>query len=134
MISRVRRSNHRIFQALHALFPEKNSLDEYRTWYRDSVIQKIKERSWKYEGVPGTYIDIVNVINATSVHWAADRMVRFSLLQFIFASESNCQFFQCGLPLKTKENPSGIYTEQEIYDMFATLVSIEFGRMVRWDD
>jgi linoleate 10R-lipoxygenase len=72
------------FQALHALFPEKNSLDEYRVWYRDSVIQKIKERSWKYEGVPGTYIDIVNVINATSVHWAADRMVKFPLLHFFF--------------------------------------------------
>ena len=54
-------------------------------WYRDSVIQKIKERSWKYEGVPGTYIDIVNVINATSVHWAADRLVWFlPLLSFIF--------------------------------------------------
>ena len=52
-------------------------------WYRDSVIQKIKERSWKYEGVAGTYVDIVNVFNATSVHWAADRMVRFPLLQFI---------------------------------------------------
>jgi linoleate 10R-lipoxygenase len=53
-------------------------------WYRDSVIQKIKERSWTYEGVPGTYIDIVNVINATSVHWAADRMVRFPFATNLF--------------------------------------------------
>ena len=68
-----------LFQILHALFPEKDSLDEYRMWYRNSVEQKIKERSWKYEGVPGTYIDIVNVLNATSVHWAADRLVRFPL-------------------------------------------------------
>ena len=28
--------------------------------------------------------------------------------------------------MKTKENPSGLYTEQEIYDMFAALVSIGF--------
>ncbi|KAF8878550.1 heme peroxidase [Infundibulicybe gibba] len=63
--------------ALHALFPAKGSLDEYRMWYRDSVIQKIQERSWKYDGVPGNYVDIVSdVINATSVHWAADRMVK----------------------------------------------------------
>ena len=68
-----------LFQILHALFPEKDSLDEYRMWYRNSVEQKIKERSWKYECVPGTYIDIVNVLNATSVHWAADRLVRFPL-------------------------------------------------------
>ena len=103
-------------------------------WYRDSVIQNIKERSWKYEGVAGTYIDIVNVINATSVHWAADRMARLPLLQFIFASKSDCQNFQCGLPLKTKQNPSGLYTEQEIYDMFSILVSIEFDIVLaRWD-
>jgi len=83
-------------------------------------MQKITERSWKYEGVPGTYIDIVNVINATSVHWAADRM--------------------CGLPLKTKQNPSGLYTEQEIYDMFSTLFELTFlsigdnehGFSLRW--
>ena len=103
-------------------------------WYRDSVIRNIKERSWKYEGVPGTYIDIVNVINATSVHWAADRMVRFPLLQFIFVSKSDCKVFQCGLPLKTEQNPSGLYTEQEIYDMFSILVSIEFDIVLaRWD-
>jgi len=107
--------------ALHALFSAKNSLEEYRAWYRDSVVQKIKERSWKYEGVPGTYVDIVNdVINATSVHWAADRM--------------------CGLPLKTKENPRGLFTEQEIYDMFSTLFQLTFlsisdnehGFSLRW--
>ena len=93
-------------------------------WYRDSVIQKIKERSWKYDGVPGRYIDIVTqVINATSVHWAADRMASpycYTVLTF----DSDYQVFQCGLPLKSKDNPSGMYTEQEIYDMFATLVSI----------
>ena len=91
-ILRVHRSNHR-FQALHALFPEKNSLDEYRMWYRDSVIQNIKERSWKYEGVPGTYVDIVNVINATSVHWAADRMVRFPLFNLFSYQNLIVKFF-----------------------------------------
>ncbi|TFK58570.1 heme peroxidase, partial [Pluteus cervinus] len=91
--------------ALHALFPTKQSLDEYNAWYRDSVTQKIQDKSWKYDGVSGVYVDIVtDVINATSVHWAADRL--------------------CGLSLKTKENPSGLYTVQEVYDMFATIVSI----------
>lgn len=73
----MRALNCSAFQALHALFPTKGSLDDYRAWYRDSVTQKIKERSWKYDGVPGNYVDIVtDVINATSVHWAADQMVR----------------------------------------------------------
>ena len=75
-------------------------------WYRDGVTQKIKERSWKYDGVPGTYIDIVNAINATSVHWAADRLVRFPLLQFIFASKSDCQvFFSAVFHLRPKRTP-----------------------------
>ncbi|KAK7036088.1 heme peroxidase [Favolaschia claudopus] len=88
--------------ALHALFPTEDSLNQYRTWYRDSISQLIKERSWKYDGVAGNYVDIVkNVINVTSVHWAADRL--------------------CGLPLKTKENPSGLYTEQEVYDILTFL-------------
>ncbi|KAF8209473.1 heme peroxidase [Mycena galopus ATCC 62051] len=107
--------------ALHALFPTESSLSQYRTWYRDSVTQLIKERSWKYDGVPGNYIDIVkNVINVTSVHWAADRL--------------------CGLPLKTKDNPRGLYTEQEVYDMFSTLFTLTFlsigdnehGFSLRW--
>ncbi|KAJ7160327.1 heme peroxidase [Mycena filopes] len=107
--------------ALHALFPTEASLSQYRTWYRDSVVQLIKERSWKYDGVAGNYVDIVkSVINTTSVHWAADRL--------------------CGLPLKTKDNPNGLYTEQEVYEMFSTLFQLTFlsigdnehGMSLRW--
>ncbi|KAJ3844035.1 heme peroxidase [Lentinula raphanica] len=93
--------------ALHALFPTQDSLDSYRRWYKENVTQRIKERSWVYDGVPGNYIDIVNdVINVTAVHWAADRL--------------------CGIDVKTKNNPSGLYTEQEIYDMFALLFTLTF--------
>ncbi|KAJ7584626.1 heme peroxidase [Mycena floridula] len=93
--------------AMHALFPTPDSLDAYRAWYRESITTKILERSWKYDGVQGAYVDIVrDVINATSVHWAADRL--------------------CGLPLKTQDNPHGLYTEQEIYDMFTTLFQLTF--------
>ncbi|KAF8662084.1 hypothetical protein AX16_001194 [Volvariella volvacea WC 439] len=107
--------------ALHALFPTKNSLDEYRAWYRQSVVEKIQEKSWKHDGAPGIYVDIVSdVINATSVHWAADKL--------------------CGLPLKTPDNPSGLYTVQEVYDMFTNLFTVTFlsigdnehGFSLRW--
>ncbi|KAJ7079447.1 heme peroxidase [Mycena belliarum] len=94
-------------RALHALFPSKNSLAEYGAWFRDATVQKIKERSWKYDGVQGNYVDIVrSVINAVTVHWAADQLA--------------------GLPVKTKENPRGLYTEQEFYEMFATLFTFTF--------
>ncbi|KAJ7694000.1 hypothetical protein B0H14DRAFT_2651193 [Mycena olivaceomarginata] len=55
---------------------------------------EIREHSWKYHGVPGNYIDIVkSVINTT----------------------------MCGLSVKNNDNPRGLYTEQEIYDMFIVL-------------
>jgi linoleate 10R-lipoxygenase len=93
--------------ALHALFPSADSLEKYRQWYKEGVAQRIKERSWTYDGVPGRYVDIVkDVINVVSVHWAADRL--------------------CGIELKTKENPHGLFTEQEVYDMFTTLFTLSF--------
>ncbi|KAJ6549816.1 heme peroxidase [Mycena capillaripes] len=89
--------------ALHTLFPTKNSLADYQKWYRDVVAQKIKTRSWKYDGVPGNYIDIVkSVVNAAAVKWAAEQL--------------------CGIELKTQENPHGVFTEQEVYELFATLL------------
>jgi hypothetical protein len=30
---------------------------------------------------------------------------------------------QCGIPLKTAENPRALFTELEVYEMFKTLVS-----------
>jgi hypothetical protein len=70
---------------MHALFPSQESLSVRRELYRDILIQKMKERSWKYDGVPGNYIDIVrSVINASAVHWAADHLVgRFLCWSFI---------------------------------------------------
>ncbi|KAJ7785469.1 heme peroxidase [Mycena olivaceomarginata] len=98
-------------QALHALFPTEASLGQYRNWYRDSVTQLIKERSWKYDGVAGNYVDIVkSVINVTSVHWAADRL--------------------CGLPLKTKDNPSGCTRNRRL--TFLSIGDNEHGFSLRW--
>ncbi|KAF7326065.1 Heme peroxidase [Mycena kentingensis (nom. inval.)] len=101
-----------------ALYPD---VDGYRAWYRQIVGKLVKERSYRYDGVSGNFVDIVRgVINVAAVHWAADKL--------------------CGLPLKMPENPSGLYTEQEIYDMFTTLFSLEFlsladnehGFALRW--
>ncbi|TFK61373.1 heme peroxidase [Pluteus cervinus] len=91
--------------AFHALLPSKTALDEYRIWYRDQTIKRIEENSWSYHNIPGTCIDVVNdVINATAVHWATDRL--------------------CGLPVKTKENPTGIFTVQEVYDMLSVIFDL----------
>ncbi|KAF9258714.1 heme peroxidase [Marasmius fiardii PR-910] len=88
---------------LRALFPDKSSLDTYAKWYRDGVTERIATKSFIYDGVPGKYVDIVHdVINNAAIHWAADLL--------------------CGLDMKTKENPRGMYTEREVYDMFTCLL------------
>ncbi|KAJ7745980.1 heme peroxidase [Mycena metata] len=87
---------------MHALFPSLDALDQCRAWYRARLIQNIKERSWKYGGVSGEYIDVVkSVINATAMQWAAE--------------------YLCGFHLKKGGHSRGVYTEQEFYDMLTTL-------------
>ncbi|KAF5372318.1 hypothetical protein D9615_009241 [Tricholomella constricta] len=91
---------------MHAVFPTPDSLSNYVAWYKEATEKYLKEKSFKYDGVEGTYVDITYVINTVSAHVSAE------------------QFF--GVTLKTKENPHGMFTEQEFFDMMATLVSEAF--------
>ncbi|KAF5370929.1 hypothetical protein D9615_009815 [Tricholomella constricta] len=92
---------------LHALFPEKESLNQHAAWFAAAMKAKIQEKSWKYPNVSGNYVDIVkDVINIVSAHVSADKLT--------------------GISLKTKENPSGMYTENEFFDMLTTLFSVTF--------
>ncbi|KAF5365312.1 hypothetical protein D9758_005455 [Tetrapyrgos nigripes] len=94
---------------LKALFPDSTSIDTYTKWYKDGVTKRIANSSFTYDGVPGKYIDIVNdVINDAAIHWAADLL--------------------CGLDMKTKDKPTGMYTEEEIYDMFTCMFGSSIGR------
>ncbi|KAG6865223.1 hypothetical protein C0991_004346 [Blastosporella zonata] len=87
---------------LHALFPDKDSLNQYAAWVSASIKAKIEEKSWKYTNVAGNYVDIVkDILNAVAAHFAADKLT--------------------GISLKTKDNPRGVYTENELFDMLATL-------------
>ncbi|KAG6847119.1 hypothetical protein H0H93_009982, partial [Arthromyces matolae] len=89
---------------LHALFPDKNSLEEYAAWFASYTTAKIKEKTWKYENVPGNHVDIVrDVINVVCAHASADKLT--------------------GIILKTKETPHGMFTENEYFDMLTILVS-----------
>ena len=65
----------------HALVPDMNTMNGYTKWYKDMTEQLIAEKQFKYDGVDGTYVDIIrDVVNLVSVHWAADKLV--GLYQF----------------------------------------------------
>ena len=92
---------------LHALFPDKDSLTQHAAWIKEKTKAKIAERAWSYPNVKGKYVDIVkDVINAVSCHVTADKLT--------------------GVPLKTKENPRGLYTENELFDMLTILFTVTF--------
>ncbi|KZT00985.1 heme peroxidase [Laetiporus sulphureus 93-53] len=91
----------------HALVPDAQTMQEYTQWYKQMTIKLLNEKKFTYDGVPGTYVDIIrDVINLVSVHWAADKL--------------------CGISLKTKATPRGIFTEQEVYTMFTVLFMCVF--------
>ncbi|KAL4246542.1 hypothetical protein ABKN59_008749 [Abortiporus biennis] len=94
-------------EALHAIFPDQKTIDGYITWFKSKTAEFITSKSYTLDGVAGTRVDIVqNVINLVFVHWAAD--------------------YLCGISVKTKDNPTGTFTEQEIYDMFTLLFATVF--------
>ncbi|KAF8993798.1 heme peroxidase [Cyathus striatus] len=69
---------------LHALFPDKDSLSTYTTWLTTELKRQLKRNhGGSYTNVPGTYVNIVDVINMSLTHFSASKLT--------------------GIPLKTKE-------------------------------
>ena len=76
-------------------------------------------------------MDIVrDVINASSVEWVAEHLVSLSCGQWlgILRLILDGQF---SIPLKTDAYPEGLYTESELYDILAKLVSFSLTRKLR---
>jgi linoleate 10R-lipoxygenase len=76
-----------------------------RTWvhcFQYTSVLLIREKSIKHVGSALKYVDIVkDVINLLPVYWLADEIL--------------------GLEMKTKNNPRGIYTDQNLYEHFANI-------------
>ncbi|KAG6848129.1 hypothetical protein H0H93_003124, partial [Arthromyces matolae] len=99
--SNVIKEKDRRISILEALLPDKESLIRHTIWLSTSLTAKIKEKSWQYPNTTNS-VDIVNdVINAVCAHVAADKLM--------------------GITLKTNDNPSGLFTENEFFDMLTTL-------------
>ncbi|KAK0439191.1 heme peroxidase [Armillaria borealis] len=109
MLSFDEKEKHSVDRAmtLNALFPDQATKAKYVAWYGAKTVELLKKKSFKYPGMPGNYVDIVrDVINLVSAHWVAENLI--------------------GFPLKTEDNPSGILTEQEFYQMLALLFTCVF--------
>ena len=89
------------------------------TYFSKKTEELIKTQSFKGVGKGVNYVDIVkDVINLVPVHYISQELVRLDFLLYAFFSEFN---IQAGLPLKTKANPQGVWSEQQTYEMFATI-------------
>ncbi|KAI0683948.1 heme peroxidase [Cytidiella melzeri] len=74
------------------------ALKDFQKWTADLI----NENSYEFSGIVGTRVDIIqNVINLVAVRWV-----------------SNCL---TGIPLKTKANPRGTFTPQEVYERLTQL-------------
>ncbi|KAF8901487.1 heme peroxidase [Gymnopilus junonius] len=88
---------------MHSLFPDKKALNDHSAFFVSVIKSKLNEKVWGYEGLPGKFVDIVkDVVYPAAAHVAAEKLT--------------------GVPLKTKDNPKGIFTELELFEMLATLV------------
>ena len=89
---RRKHDNDRAF-CWHALVPDQATMTEYKQWYKETTIRLLNEKKFSYDGVPGTYVDIVrDVINLVSVHWVAEKLVSATLVisHFLRLSKSHC--------------------------------------------
>ncbi|KAF8323486.1 heme peroxidase [Cantharellus anzutake] len=90
----------------NAIVPE-DSLDATAKWFSDKAIELLKHKSQGLVGNKKRYVDVVkDVFRLVPVHW-------FSVVV-------------AGLPLKTMEEPHGIYFEQQMYQFFEEFYTFIF--------
>lgn len=111
--------------AAHALFPKgKQSFEFFAQAYKRMTEDLLKDYSYTIDGIPGKRVDIVgSVINLATVRWAADYLVSVSSFLYRF---HRLMGWQMGVPLKTKADPKGLFTEQEVYDMLSLMFTSTF--------
>jgi len=80
------------------------AIEIWSTSFQQITERLISEKSVSHQGYSGMYLDVVrDVINFAPVHWISTNIM--------------------GLPLKSVEDPSGAYREQDMFDMFATVAN-----------
>ncbi|MCV2423659.1 hypothetical protein LNV47_24045 [Paucibacter sp. DJ4R-1] len=92
--------------AFHALFPSNDVMKGHVDYYSKKVKELIGRKSYKFDNIPGNFVDVLDVINKAAVHWVSENI--------------------CGITLKHEKNPSGEIHEDEMYEKLAVLFSCVF--------
>ncbi|KAJ1305568.1 hypothetical protein OPQ81_000568 [Rhizoctonia solani] len=87
-------NNDRIM-AMHALYPSNEVVKGHTDYYRRKIQELIGRKSYKFDNIPGTYVDILQVINCACIHWTADSL--------------------CGITMKYEKNPYGEMEDVDLY-------------------
>ncbi|KAF5338872.1 hypothetical protein D9611_008746 [Ephemerocybe angulata] len=90
--------------AVKATVGPKPQFDGYRQWFKESFRKELKDKSFAVNKT--NYVDVWQVIKTVHTYWAAEQL--------------------CGISLKTKENPRGKYTVDEVFDYFCDLFTASF--------
>ncbi|CCO35794.1 hypothetical protein BN14_09914 [Rhizoctonia solani AG-1 IB] len=92
--------------AFHALYPSNDVVKGHADYYSKKVRELIGCKSYKFDNIKGTYVDILDVINKSAVHWASENL--------------------CGITMKYEKNPNGEISDEEMYQKLAVLFSCVF--------
>ncbi|CAG7848099.1 Psi-producing oxygenase A AltName: Full=Fatty acid oxygenase ppoA; Includes: RecName: Full=Linoleate 8R-lipoxygenase; Includes: RecName: Full=9,12-octadecadienoate 8-hydroperoxide 8R-isomerase [Serendipita indica DSM 11827] len=91
---------------MHAALYRDGAMKKYAEFYQREATRLIRLRSFE-TGPKSRGVNIVrDVINIVPVHWVSEELA--------------------GLPLKSEEAPRGLFTEQEMYGMFACVFTFIF--------
>lgn len=103
--------------------------------YERMANELMEDRKWVVPGVGQSrtvYVDIVrDVLNVVPVHWVSEEIVSAWISCVLVDTKQTDAFrFQAGFPLKSKQNPHGIHTEQEIYQFMAVIFACVSGSSI----
>ncbi|KAG8753435.1 hypothetical protein FRC11_007438 [Ceratobasidium sp. 423] len=73
--------------ALHALYPSSDVVKGHANYYSKKIRELTGCKSYKFDNIPGTYVDILQVVNCASTQWAAENL--------------------CGITMEYEKNPYG---------------------------
>ncbi|CUA69779.1 hypothetical protein RSOLAG22IIIB_08699 [Rhizoctonia solani] len=87
--------------AMHALYPNAQAVKAHVEYYSKKIQELVGCKLYKFDAIPGTFADIVQVISCASVHWAADNL--------------------CGITMKYEKNSHGEMADTDFYHKLTIL-------------